>query len=83
MGAGALMGKTPMGDFDARDLDNGRSPWDRRFNQASFEDDAWGDPGVVGIVAAIAIVLLIVGVGAWLDGCGCLVGAVDLLRGDR
>lgn len=53
------------------------------YDQARFEDDSWNDPSIIGIVVALAIVLLVVGVGAWLDGCGCLVGAVDLLRGDR
>lgn len=53
------------------------------FDQARFEDDSWNDPGTIGVVIAIAIVLLVVGVGAWLDGRPSLDGAVSILRGAR
>jgi hypothetical protein len=45
-----------------------RSPWARRFEQGVFEDDAWGDPGVIGVVVAILIIVVVVVAGLWLDG---------------
>lgn len=53
------------------------------YDQARFEDESWNDPGIIGMVIAVAIVLLVVCVGAWLDGSPHLDGAVSVLRGDR
>ena len=53
------------------------------FDEGQYEDEAWGDPGVIGILAAVIIIAIIVAVGAWLDGLDPVGKAAAVVAGSR
>lgn len=53
-------------------------------DQGDFEDEAWNDPGVIGIIVAIIIIAVVLGVGGWLDNnAPGIAGAAVLLAGSH